>query len=1280
MSNDSADQSRDGAAAGAGAPSHEAWYELIIEASADGSWFYDIDAGVIHCSPRFLDIFDIEAPAGALAPAELNERILPPDRAAYNEAMARHFKGQTDVFQAEARIADRSGNTVWIMNRGIARRDRNGHAYCMFGSVVDITRRKQLEESLRMVALSSTRNAGRAFFESLVQYLAQALGSDFALIGRHNRADSRRIDTVAVYQDGELVPNFQYDLEHSPCRYAMDSQTCVYPENVAALFPDDRMLQDEGIEAYIGSPLLDTEGGAIGIVAALYRHPVADTAMAEDLLQIFAARAAAELERIEKERALARSERRFRELYHHTPVMLHSIDRDGRLAAVSGYWLQCLGYAEEQVLGRPSTDFLTEASRQYAERDVLPGLFRTGACRNVPYQVVKADGEIIDVLLSAVAQVDDQGEIERSLAVMTDITDQRRAEAEYRDIFNNATEGIYRTTPDGRLIRANPALVRLHGFETEAQLMAAFSDLATQWYVDPADRGRITERLHAEGRVENFEVEIYRRATGERIWVNENARVVCDYAGAVAYYEGTIHDISERRRLEAEYRDIFDNVGEGIYRSTPEGRLVQANPALARMQGFDSPEALIEAAGDLTRNWYLDPGKRDELQEALQEQGYVDGFEAQVQCLNRDGHIWTSETVRVTRDSDGHVKYYEGSVRDITAEYKARQLAGRRSRVLEMIARDAPVADTLNEVVAITGEQQENFAAAIFKLQGGRLHGMATPGLAENCIKAINGLAPSVVGGAVQEALDGEHEVVRETLAGSPRDDRLSRAMRDCGYRGVLVTRIPDQQGIVLGVVAAFATRDTTVEGASVALLGEMAQLASIAMEQHRLAEALRRQAQYDPLTGLPNRFLLADRLEQAIEEGRRDNRPVGVLLLDLDEFKLINDSLGHGAGDQLLEQVAARLRGCLRGGDTVARLGGDEFVVIVRLSDEDSRCDNVAERLLASLQEKVRVAGREVTARPSIGISLFPQDGGTTEALLQAADTAMYAAKHAGKNQYRYFAESMNRRVSERLRIESELHDAIAHHQLELFYQPRVDLASGRPCGAEALLRWHHPEHGLLNAGAFIHVAERGPLVSDIDHIVLRQAACRLAAWQRQGHRLVLSVNVSARELHAEGFAGAVARVLEAAGVDPSGLELEITESVLMQDYEQTRGQLAELKERAPGLRIAIDDFGSGYSSLNYLRQLPIDTLKIDGSFVADLDGADGATAGAIAKTIVELGRNLGLTVVGEGVETSAQAASLLNYGCHQAQGFFYDRALPLDELESRLAAPCHPEAEPVP
>jgi predicted signal transduction protein with EAL and GGDEF domain len=349
--------------------------------------------------------------------------------------------------------------------------------------------------------------------------------------------------------------------------------------------------------------------------------------------------------------------------------------------------------------------------------------------------------------------------------------------------------------------------------------------------------------------------------------------------------------------------------------------------------------------------------------------------------------------------------------------------------------------------------------------------------------------------------------------------------------------------------------------------------------------------------------------------------------------------------------------------------------VAVVPIAEAADATD-VAERILNQLQPRFRIQGREIAALPSIGISLFPQDGLTADNLIQAADTAMYTAKHAGKNQYRYFAESMNDQVAERLQVEAQLRDALEREQLVLHFQPRVTLPGGAYYGAEALLRWAHPERGLLQPGEFLPIAEQSVLISDIDRYVLSHAIRQIAQWQAAGHELVVSMNLSARLVNEEGFGAEVARLIHEAGAKPTGIELEITESMVMQDFAHATRQLRDLRERCPGLRVALDDFGAGYSSLQYLRELPIDTLKIDRSFVADLDTCDVADTGrAIAKTIVELGQNLGMHVIAEGVESPTQVEVLLSIGCHEAQGFWFSRPVAADAFAAALAgAPDHP------
>ena len=980
-------------------------------------------------------------------------------------------------------------------------------------------------------------------------------------------------------------------------------------------------------------------------------------------------------ERAAIESELRASEERFRLLYHHTPTMMHSIDAEGRLIAVSDYWLEELGYTRAEVVGRQSVDLFTPESRRRALEEIRPAFWHEGRCRNIPFQVVRADGRFLDVLLSAECEYDDEGNIVQAVSVMADVSDRMAierelaaSEARFRSLYDNTPVMMHSIDREGRIVDVNDFWLQHLGYPRERVIGAYSRDFLT-----PDSRAEVERvyfpRLMADGAMRDEPMQIV-RADGQVLNILLSATVEYDEDGTMLHSRTVMIDVTEKLRAEAEYQDIFENATEGIYRSSPDGRLLRANPALARLHGYDSEAELLASMENIHTQWFVDPDSRTRLMEALERDGRITDFEAEIVRHATGERIWTSENARVVRGADGRVRYYEGTVRDITAQYRAARIVDGRGRILEMIARDRALGDILHELVGLIEQQYAGLTAAIFRLQNGRLQTAAAPGLPASCAGLIDDQAPATVGSAIAATLASDQPAT-DAVAQDDADTRFRRASRDAGYRAVSAVPVRDQQGAILAVLAAFMVSSHHDAQGDTPLLNEMAQIASIAIEQDRLAQELVHQAQYDALTDLPNRTLLSDRLERGILDARRGDEELAVLLLDLDEFKLINDTLGHSAGDELLKQVAARLRNCVRERDTVARLGGDEFVIAVPLRAELDATE-VAERVVASLQPGFQVAGHDVTARPSIGISVFPQDGQSTEALMQTADTAMYAAKHAGKNRYRYFAETMNAQVSERLRLETELRTALAEDQLELYYQPQIDLPGRHLVGAEALLRWNHPERGLLAPGQFLPVAERGPLIGQIDRCVLRAAAGALAAWQNAGHDLILAANISARELHAADFATEVAQVLADTGVDPNGLELEITESMLMVDLQHATRQITDLKARAPGLRIAIDDFGSGYSSLNYLRHLPIDTLKVDRAFVADIDTPESAdTARAIVRTIVELGRSLGLSVIAEGVETAAQADLMQELGCETAQGYWFDQPLQRPDFERRLQRP---------
>jgi diguanylate cyclase (GGDEF)-like protein len=499
------------------------------------------------------------------------------------------------------------------------------------------------------------------------------------------------------------------------------------------------------------------------------------------------------------------------------------------------------------------------------------------------------------------------------------------------------------------------------------------------------------------------------------------------------------------------------------------------------------------------------------------------------------------------------------------------------------------------------------------------------------------------------------------------------------GYvtKNILAVPLKLKGSTIVGVVQAlnkaegpFDERDERVLEILCSLAGVALERANSIHEKEALDEKMIYQAQHDLETGLPNRALLLQRLSLDLEEAKRRQQELAVLMIDLDRFKLINDSLGHVVGDELLKQVAHRIKTSVRMNDLVTRLGGDEFVIV--LSKIKSRQDvgKVAQNLLKAIQRPFYVEGTELFVTGSIGISMYPNLGKSVTELIRQADNAMYRVKAQGKNNYQFFAEEMSDIELRRLSLVTQLHKALEYEELMPFYQPQLNLQTGKLVGMEALLRWKHRELGMISPAEFIPLAEETGLVVPIGTWVLNDACKQTKKWQLAGYPPIrMSVNVSAVQFNRNDFIGIVREALQTSQLDPQYLELELTEGLLLQDIQGAAAKLKELKKL--GVYIAIDDFGTGYSSLRYLKQLPIDTLKIDQSFIRDMRIYDPAKVKdkALVEAIIMLGHNLGMNIIAEGVELQEHVDFLRNSKCEEIQGYIYCKPIPALEIETFMA-----------
>ncbi len=813
----------------------------------------------------------------------------------------------------------------------------------------------------------------------------------------------------------------------------------------------------------------------------------------------------------------------------------------------------------------------------------------------------------------------------------------REAEKKYRDIFEGALEGMCRVSLEGKFLAANPAAARILGYDSADELLSMVQDLAQDLWLNPKERAQHLELLAEHGIVQGFECQ-FKRKDGAPIWVSLHDRRVCGADGRLLYLEGFLEEITERKRAEMQlreseerYRTAFQTSLDGIAISQmSDGRYLDANKAFLDLMGFEREE--IVGRTSLKLNLWADAGVRQEMVAALRERG---GFrDMQTRFVRKNGEIiWVLVSASAI-EIDG-VPCILSVVRDIT-EAKA---AGERLAITA-------------EALRVSEERYRTaFQTSLDAININRMSDDVFIDCNQAFLDILGYEREDVIGRSSLELNIWENPLDLQSV--------VAMVQQNSSCRGLEV-RFRKKNGEVLwGEVSA-----SVVEIDGVFCILSITRDISSAKTAENTIRSL---AFYDPLTGLPNRRQLLEQLRLPMAAGGQSDRLQALLLIDMDHFKILNDTLGHQAGDLLLKDVARRVTASMHESDTVCRMGGDEFVVLLENLSEvaeeaAAQAKAVGEDILAAIDRPYSIASREYLLTASIGITVFGERKNSTDEVLQQADIALDQAKAAGRNTQRFFSPALQDAVNARAALEVELRQGIKAKTFLLYYQPQVEW--GRLTGAEAMIRWNHPERGIVLPDEFIPLAEESRLILPLGDWVLEAACAQIAAWagRDQTAHLTVAVNISALQFRQPEFVEQVLTTLERTGANPKNLKLELTESILVENIEEVIAKMIELKSH--GLSFSLDDFGTGYSSLAYLKRLPLDCLKIDRSFVRDM--LEDAASGAIAATIVSLGRAMGISVIAEGVESEEQRGYLAGLGCYSFQGYLFSPPLPLEQFEA--------------
>lgn len=942
------------------------------------------------------------------------------------------------------------------------------------------------------------------------------------------------------------------------------------------------------------------------------------------------------------------------------------IDDASRTRFANPHMAAMLGYTVEEMLGRPLEDFI--GPQQLPFKGWQHPAQESGSSHSYEFTFHRKDGTPLYAEVFGNPVRDAALGFAGSLAFVQDAGRRQAAEYKlaaselaYRAVFESSQAIQLMIDPgNGHILAANKAARDFYGYSAEE-----FSELSLPHLTASPSSHLQDEWLHAKRSQRSAAQTRHRLKSGELRDVAVLSAVLQVHGCELLI--STISDLGSQLAIERQLKMTQFTVDQSMHAIVWIGRngiIRYANQQAGELAGLP-PEQLVGMAGwrfDLSTDqagWRLFWGN-------IKSQAHGrTSFRTRI--LNQRG-------AHLLIEAHAHYLHFEGDeflvihARDVTERVQAEALLDLQRNTLETAATGISLPVVLENLVQEVEQMAPDAVCSVLLLDSdGRLRNGASPSLAENFVRTIENLAIGDHAGTCGEAAYFGRAVETPDIALDPSWELLRSPALEAGLRACWAVPIRARDSRVLGTFAFYFRQPGGPGHFHRQIVDACAHLCGIAIEQRESESRIHALAFFDALTGLPNRALLADRVQLALMLAEREGFETALLFVDLDRFKTINDSLGHAVGDRFLQVIARHFQSALRESDTLCRLGGDEFVVLLPDCNAAGAIV-VAEKLIAVASEEIVIDGRSMRAGASIGIAMHPEDASDYDTLMRNADTAMYQAKAAGRNGYRFFQRNMNESLSERLVLEIALRHAIKHNELSLHFQPQLHLESLKLYGAEALVRWQHPEMGPVSPAVFVTLAEECGLIDALGYWVLEEACRQMAIWQQQGIFVpAVSVNLSPEQFRQPNMQQKISDTLARHGLTPAQIRLEITEGLMMRDSEATLQSLNALDEM--GFKLAVDDFGTGYSSLSYLKRFPVSELKLDQTFVRDL-GEDPDDR-ALASAVISIGQSLSMTVVAEGVENRTQLEFLRRQRCDVVQGYLFGRPMPPDEFAAWVRIP---------